>query len=214
MRPHRLLGLALAGVLTACGPSPKPNVLLITLDTTRADRLGCYGFELDTSPNLDRLAQNGLRFSQFYNTAKCHSSRISLLTGRYAFQAGNTNLSRAVTSAEVLGQSGYFTAMTGKWHLFQQPTDFGFQRYWGHLSGATDFFMGDETFRLNGEVWNGFDEDFYTTDANVDYSIQFMEEALESGKPFFHYIAFNAPHFPLQAPREDVENYLGMYDEG
>ncbi len=166
------------------------------------------------TPNIDQLAENGLRFTQFYNTAKCHSSRISLLTGLYPTQAGDESLSRAVTIAQVLDSAGYLTSMAGKWHLSKQPTDFGFKRYWGHLSGATDYFTGDSTFRYNGELWDDFDEDFYTTDANVDFSMEFLEEALDSGKPFFHYIAFNAPHYPLQAPREDVERYLGSYDVG
>ena len=96
----------------------------------------------------------------------------------------------------------------------KQPTDFGFMRYWGHLSGMTDYFNGDSTFRYNGKSWNEFSEAFYTTDANVDYSMEFLEEAIGSGKPFFHYIAFNAPHYPLQAPRADVERYLGKYDTG
>jgi arylsulfatase len=160
------------------------------------------------------LAEKGLRFTQFYNTAKCHSSRVCLLSGLYCNQAGSQKLDRATTLAEVLGKAGYFSSMTGKWHLDKQPTDFGFQRYWGHLSGATDFFVGDETFRLNGKEWNDFDDDFYTTDANVDYAMQFIDEALETGKPFFHYIAFNAPHYPLQAPKEDIQKYLGRYDEG
>ncbi|MFC1766704.1 sulfatase-like hydrolase/transferase, partial [Planctomycetota bacterium] len=98
--------------------------------------------------------------------------------------------------------------------LDKEPTDFGFQRYWGHLSGATDFFVGDKTFRLNGKMWADFDEDFYTTNANVDFSMAFIDEALASGKPFFHYIAFNAPHYPLQAPKEDIRKYLGRYDVG
>ena len=174
---------------------------------------GCYGSEIET-PRIDALAESGLRFTQFYNTAKCHSSRVCLLSGLYCNQAGSSKLSRATTISEVLGKVGYFTSMTGKWHLDKQPPDFGFQRYWGHLSGATDFFVGDKTFRLNGEEWNEFDEDFYTTDANIDFSIKFIDEALESEKPFFHYIAFNAPHYPLQAPKEDIRKYLGRYDEG
>jgi arylsulfatase len=139
---------------------------------------------------------------------------VSLLSGLYCTQAGDESLSRATTIARALGDAGYFTSMTGKWHLHKEPTDFGFQRYWGHLSGATDFFLGDSTFRLNGEAWQGFDADFYTTDANVDFSIRFLEEALSTSRPFFHYIAFNAPHYPLQAPESDVNNYLGMYDQG
>ncbi len=191
----------------------QPNILLVLVDDLGFSDFGCYGGEIRT-PHIDRLAENGLRFTQFYNTAKCHSSRVSLLSGLYCTQAGDESLSRATTIAQVLDSAGYFTSMAGKWHLHKQPTDFGFKRYWGHLSGATDFFKGDSTFRLNGEPWSGFDGDFYTTDANVDYSIRFLEEALESGKPFFHYIAFNAPHYPLQAPRKEVERYLGTYDTG
>jgi len=191
----------------------KPNILLILVDDLGFSDFGCYGGEIRT-PNIDQLAENGLRFSQFYNTAKCHSSRISLLTGLYPTQAGDESLSRGITIAQVLDSAGYFTSMTGKWHLDKQPTDFGFQRYWGHLSGATDYFQGDTTFRYNGQLWSSFDQEFYTTDANVDYSMEFLDEALESGKPFFHYIAFNAPHYPLQAPKEEIEKYLGVYDVG
>jgi arylsulfatase len=194
-------------------PSGPPNILLIMVDDLGFSDLGCYGGEIHT-PHIDQLAKNGLRFTQFYNTAKCHSSRVSLLTGLYCNQAGDQALSRATTIAEVLGAHGYFTSMAGKWHLNGEPTDFGFRRYWGHLSGATDYFRGDSTFRLNGKHWDDFTAGFYTTDANADFSIRFLEEALESGKPFFHYIAFNAPHYPLQAPRKDVEKYMGTYDPG
>ena len=217
MRTPVLSLLVIACVLTmpSCqSPKPQaPNILLIMVDDLGFSDFGCYGSEIQT-PNIDELAENGLRFTQFYNTAKCHSSRVSLLTGLYCTQAGDESLVRATTIAEVLGSSGYFTSMAGKWHLHKQPTDFGFQRYWGHLSGATDFFRGDSTFRYNGEPWSDFDEDFYTTDANVDYSLEFLDEALASGKPFFHYVAFNAPHYPLQAPREEIEKYLGVYDMG
>lgn len=195
------------------GAAERPNILLMMVDDLGFSDFGCYGSEIET-PRIDRLAHEGLRFSQFYSTAKCHSSRVSLMSGLYCNQAGNVTLSRATTIAEVLGEAGYFTSMAGKWHLDKQPTDFGFNRYWGHLSGSTDYFAGDKTFRLNGEVWNDFDDDFYTTDANIDWSITFLDEALKSGKPFFHYIAFNAPHFPFQAPKDDIEKYLGRYDAG
>lgn len=196
------------------GPADQnPNIILIMVDDLGFSDFGCYGGEILT-PNIDQLAQNGLRFTQFYNTAKCHSSRISLLTGLYPTQAGDESLSRAVTIAQVLESRGYFTSMSGKWHLTGEPTDFGFQRYWGHLSGMCDFFNGDSTFRYNGEAWDEFDKDFYTTDAKVDFTLEFLEEAIKSDKPFFHYLAFNAPHYPLQAPREDVETYLGRYDIG
>lgn len=199
--------------LAECAAGVRPNILLILADDLGFADLGCYGSEIAT-PNLDRLARQGVRFSAFHNTAKCETSRISLLTGLYPYQAGYRALDRAVTVAELLREAGYFTSMAGKWHLEKEPTDRGFQRYWGHLSGATDFFAGDETFRLNGAPWREFGPEFYTTDANVDFSIRFLEEALATGKPFFHYVAFNAPHYPLQAPREDVEKYRGRYDRG
>ncbi len=191
----------------------RPNVLVVMVDDLGFSDLGCYGGEIET-PNLDRLANNGLRFSQFYNTAKCHSSRISLLTGCYAFQAGNQKMDRAVTLAEVLGNAGYFTMMTGKWHLRKEPTDFGFDRYFGHLSGSTNYFTGDDTFRLNGEKWNVPDSGFYTTVADVNFALEFLQEARTTDKPWFMYVAFNAPHAPLQALEEDYRKYEGKYDDG
>lgn len=191
----------------------RPNIVLIMADDLGFSDLGCYGSEIKT-PTLDGLAANGIRFSEFYNTAKCHSSRVSLLTGLYCGQAGNESLKRAVTIANVLGEAGYFTAMTGKWHLQKEPTDRGFQRYFGHLSGATNFFTGDGTFRLNGQPWNDFDKDFYTTDAITDYALQFLKEADKTEQPLFMYVAYNAPHYPLQCREEDFRKYENTYTVG
>lgn len=204
--------------LTACfaitlHAGERPNLVVIMVDDLGYSDIGCYGGEIET-PSLDALAAGGLRFSQFYNTAKCHSSRVSLLTGQYCIAAGDVALSHAVTSAEVLGNADYFTAMTGKWHLKQEPTDFGFSRYWGHLSGACNFFKGDNTFRLNGEPWKVPASNFYTTVANVDYALDFLNEARETGNPFYLYVAFNAPHAPLHALPEDYAKYKGRYDSG
>ncbi len=207
-----LAGLLGASMASATEPPP-PNIIVIMVDDLGFSDLGCYGSEIET-PNLDALAANGVRFSQFYNTAKCHSSRVSLLTGQYCIAAGDTSMSHAVTSAEVLGRAGYFTAMTGKWHLKQQPTDFGFQRYFGHLSGACNYFSGDNTFRLNGVPWQVPDEGFYTTVANVDFGLRFLKEARTTNKPWYLYIAFNAPHAPLHALPEDYEKYAGKYEKG
>ena len=193
--------------------SERPNILVVMVDDLGFSDIGCYGSEIET-PTLDRLAANGLRFSQFYNTAKCHSSRVSLLSGQYCIQAGDVSLSKAVTSAETLSKAGYFTMMTGKWHLKNEPTDFGFDHYFGHLSGACNFFKGDKTFRLNGEKWNVPKEGFYTTIANVDHAINFLGEARKSEKPWYLYIAFNAPHAPLQPLKEDYEKYEGRYKKG
>jgi len=195
----------------------KPNIILIMADDLGFADLGCYGSEIET-PNLDALAAAGLRFTQFYNTAKCHSSRVSLMTGLYCDQAGSTTLRRGATIAEVLGEAGYFTAMVGKWHLSKQPTDFGFQRYWGHLSGATNYFTGDGSFRLNGQPWKVpatlHGRPFYTTHAVGDFALEFLDEATRGDKPFLLYVALNAPHYPLQAPEEAVRKYDGRYDAG
>ncbi|QTN33825.1 arylsulfatase [Akkermansiaceae bacterium] len=204
------LCICLAPLLRA---TEKPNILVILTDDLGYSDLGCYGSEIET-PNLDRLAANGLRFSQFYNTAKCHSSRVSLLTGRWCIQAGDTSMKKAVTIPEILAPAGYSTAMTGKWHLDKEPTDFGFQRYFGHLSGATNYYTGDNTFRLNGEKWDVPKEGFYTTAANVDYGLRFIAEARKEKKPWFLYIAFNAPHAPLQPLKQDYEKYRHRYEGG
>ena len=96
----------------------------------------------------------------------------------------------------------------------QQPTDFGFDRYFGHLSGACNYFRGDKTFRLNGKPWSVPASDFYTTVADIDYALDFLEEARKTEKPWYLYVAFNAPHAPLHALREDYEKYKGRYDAG
>ncbi len=212
-----LLLLILPSFLAPAALGERPSILLIMADDLGYSDLGCYGSEIPT-PHLDRLAEGGLRFSRFYNTAKCHSSRVSLLTGLYCDQAGGESLGRGATIAEALARAGYRTAMSGKWHLSGQPTDFGFQRYWGHLSGATSFFSGDDTFRLDGrpyevpETLNG--RPFYATRAITDFALEFLDQAADSGDPFLLYVAYNAPHYPLQAPREDVLRHRGRYREG
>jgi arylsulfatase len=209
--------VALGGARPQDAPAPRPNIVLVMADDLGFADLGCYGAEIET-PRLDALAADGLRFTQFYNTAKCHSSRVSLLTGLYCDQAGSGKLTRGATLAEALNPAGYFTAMSGKWHLSGQPTDFGFQRYWGHLSGATNYFSGDGTFRLNGKPWNiprklnG--RPFYVTHAVTDFALGFIDEAVAEGKPFLLYAAYNAPHYPLQAPEEAVRKVDGRYDAG
>ena len=111
-RVNRLLCFIFVCLTAQAGAADRPNIVLIMADDLGFADLGCYGAEIRT-PNLDALASKGLRFSQFYNTAKCHSSRVSLLTGLYCDQAGGAKLSRGATIAEVLGQAGYFTTMVG-----------------------------------------------------------------------------------------------------
>lgn len=207
----------------ACADS-RPNIIIIMADDLGFSDLGCYGSEINT-PNLDALAQDGLRFTRFYNTAKCHSSRVSLLTGLYCDQAGGARLNRGATIAEALKPTGYHTMMVGKWHLTKEPTDFGFDRYWGHLSGATNFFTGDKTFRLDGEKWpvppTHKGKPFYTTHAATDFALDFIDEHVSGDRagedepePFFLYCAYNAPHYPLQAPKAEVKKYEGRYAAG
>ena len=191
---------------------PRPNVILIMVDDLGFSDLGCFGSEIST-PNIDGLAKEGIRFTQFYNCAKCETTRATLMSGRYYPEVENTKLKDCVTIAEAMKAAGYSTIMTGKWHLTSDPVTRGFDRYFGHLSGATNFFTGDETFRLNQEPFEIPEKGFYTTDANTDYALQFLDEA-DSDRPFFLYVAYNAPHYPLQAPREDVEKYIGKYNEG
>lgn len=206
-------GVADGAADSVAAPPRQPNILVIMADDLGFSDLGCYGSEIAT-PTLDGLAAAGLRFTQFSTTAKCHSSRVSLLSGRWCRQAGDESLRRAVTIPEVLAPAGYFNAMAGKWHLDREPTDFGFDRYFGHLSGATDYFRGDKTFRLGGRPWQVPSEGFYTTVANVDHAIGFLEEARAAKKPWFLYLAFNAPHSPLQPLKEDYDRCLGRYDAG
>jgi len=218
-----LLALTLAAALGPGKPQadeaapPRPNVVVLLADDLGFSDLGCYGSEIAT-PRLDALATRGLRFTQFYGTAKCENSRISLLSGLYANQAGGKQLTRAATFAEVLRDAGYSTAMVGKWHLSGSPLDFGFERYWGHLSGATNFFTGDDSFRLGREVWPVPEElggrPFYTTHATADFAIEFLDAMGAEESPFLLYVAFNAPHYPLHAPKADVEAQAGRYDAG
>ena len=217
-----LLFAVLLALALSSQAAERPNIVLIMADDLGFSDLGCYGAEIRT-PHLDQLARDGLRFSQFYNTAKCHSSRVSLLTGLYCDQAGSSSLSRGATIAEALGAAGYSTAMSGKWHLSGNPVDFGFDHYWGHLSGATNFFTGDGTFRLGNKPWdvpadlNG--KPFYTTTAITDFAIDFIDEMVPANKgteapPFLLYVAYNAPHYPLQAPEQEVAKYKGVYAAG
>ena len=205
--------LSLTALLGASAPAAKPNILVILVDDMGWSDLGCYGGEIKT-PTLDRLASKGLRFSQFYNTAKCSQTRATLLTGLYHPEVATMALKDCMTLGEAMKRAGYFTAMSGKWHLGNQPTDRGFDRYFGHLSGATNFFIGNDSFRLNGEPFKVPKTGFYTTDANTDYAIKFVNEAVDSRKPFLLYLAYNAPHYPLQVPKEEVDKYRGKYKIG
>mgnify|MGYP002624926825 CR=1 FL=1 len=224
-----LLALPLACTsLTAAEPAPagdtppaaanapaRPNVVLVMVDDLGFSDLGCYGGEIDT-PNIDRLAREGMRFTQFYNTAKCETTRAALLSGLYHPEVKVGGLRNCLTLGEAMRLAGYTTLMTGKWHMSSTPIQRGFDRYFGHLSGSTNFFHGDDTFRLDDEKFEVPREGFYTTDAFTDYAIEFVEQARTRSpeKPFFLYVAYNAPHYPLQAWPEDIKKYRGKYLKG
>jgi len=191
----------------------RTNIVLILADDLGFSDLGCYGGEIQT-PNLDRLAAEGLRFSQFYNCAKCAPTRTSILTGLYHQQTDIEQSRNCVTIAEVLRRDGYTTLASGKWHVGSMPLDRGFDRYFGMLGGSCSYFVPDETFRLDRKPFKTNDKNFYTTNAFTDYALRFLDEAAQREKPFFLYLAYNAPHYPLHALPEDIEKYRGKYMKG
>jgi arylsulfatase len=196
--------------------------------------LGCYGSEIQT-PNLDRLAQKGIRFTQFYNTARCCPTRASLLTGLYPHQAGVGHMvedyglpayrgflnEHCVTIAEVLRTAGYRTLMTGKWHVGERrphwPVDRGFDRYIGLISGGTNYFRLDpgRTMARDGESYSPEGtKDFYLTDFFTDNAIDFLDQSKQDITPFFLYVAYTSPHWPLHGRPEEIEKYRGSYRDG
>ncbi len=212
----------------------KPNILLILADDLGYSDLGCYGGEIAT-PTLDELAKNGLRFRQFYNTPRCCPSRASLLTGLYPHQAGVGEMNddtgapgyrgfpqpNTVTIAEVLKHAGYHTSMVGKWHLggLRRPTPIGrgFDEFYGMIGGFNSCFQEDPFYtRLPADrKKRPYPRDgFYSTDVFGDYALDFLALARKEKKPFFQYLAFNAPHFPLHAKPDDIKKYADTYTIG
>lgn len=215
----------------------RPNIIVILADDMGFSDISCFGSEIPT-PHLDALAKDGLRFTQFYNTGRCCPTRASILTGLYSHEAGIGHMTdnggqpgyqghlndQCVTMAEVLHSAGYFTAMTGKWHVGQEygvvPWKRGFDR---NLTAPAGGFYYPEAPRaelyLNGKKIANDDprlpKRWYTTDLWTDYGIKFIDEATAAKKPFFLYLAYNAPHFPLQAPPEDIAMFRhGIYTNG
>jgi arylsulfatase len=200
-----------------------PNILLILADDLGWSDLGCYGGEIQT-PALDGLAENGLRFTQFYNSARCSPSRAALLTGLHPHQAGVPDLGghlndRCVTLAEALAPAGYHCFMSGKWHLGEPgPIARGFQEFYGFVEGhSVDCWNEGAMVRLPaGRPKRAYAPGtFYATDAITDHALDFLAAARrDPQRPWFLYVAFNAPHFPLHAPQEDIAKYEGLYAQG
>ena len=240
MRLNTILGILLAGLSLPLTAEERPNIILIMVDDMGFSDIGCYGSEIPT-PHLNALAQRGARFSQFYNTGRCCPTRASLLTGLYSHQAGigwmttdqgvpgyrgalNDNCH---TIAEVLGEAGYLTAITGKWHVGYSPTvnptARGFLRSLNLELGGIHFWnqtgrMASRRLHFNGEQIPRDDPrlspPWYGSDLWTEQGIKFLDEARAAQKPLFWYLAHVAPHFPCMAPEATIAKYRGKYRRG
>ncbi len=226
------------------GSRSRPDIVLIMADDMGYSDIGCYGGEIRT-PNLDSLASRGVRFTQFYNTARCCPTRASLLTGLYPHQAGVGHMMgdqklpgyqgdinrECVTIAEALRAAGYATYISGKWHVTRQlgfwtgnkslasqhnwPLQRGFDRFFGTIHGGGSYFDPVSLSRDNTPI-DTPEGSFYYTDAVSDNAVRFIEDHAEekSDRPFFCYVAYTSPHWPLHALAEDIERYTGRFDAG
>lgn len=235
------LGLLL-GLPAALAADPPPNIVVILTDDLGFSDIASYGGEIET-PHLDRLAGAGVRFSQFYVTPRCSPTRASLLTGLYSHEVGIGHLnqpwgrpgylgelSREVpTLAELLQSVGYRTYMSGKWHLSHNPRPErseqdvpsrlgwprarGFDRVFGTIRGSGSFY--DPASLVRDDDFIGVDRGFFYTDAISDEAAGFVREhAASKSGPFFLYLSYSSPHWPLHAAEEDVREYAGRFDAG
>jgi arylsulfatase len=224
--------IACAGGLPAA--RQRPNIVVIMADDMGFSDIGCYGGEIQT-PHIDSLARRGVRFTQFYNTARCCPTRASLLTGLYPHQTGVGHMvdnpkpfpgytgdlnRRCLTLAEALRPAGYQTLMSGKWHVtpvteskHNWPLQRGFDRYYGIIHGAADFFNPVTLVRDNSPA-EPDTPDYYFTGAVADNAAAYITDAARQPKPFFLYVAFTAPHWPLHALESDIRKYRGRYKDG
>ena len=229
--------LIASSLLIFLGPSlqandtVKPNILLIMADDMGYSDIGCYGSEIAT-PNIDRLAHEGLRFRQFYNNSKCMTTRASITTGLYP-QRDNGKIEMLddsmFTIADAMNKAGYYTFLSGKWHLGaskgHRPIDRGFQEFYGLMDGCSNFFnpvQPDPKFKggkvrvfgHNDKLIKNFPSDYYATDAFTDHAIAQIKKSVAEKKPFFGHITYTAPHYPLHAKPEDIVKYKGLYKDG
>ncbi len=214
----------------------KPNIIVILVDDMGYSDIGCYGGEIPT-PNIDKLAAEGVRFRNFYNSGRCCPSRAELLTGLYAHHAGVGHMTRdnhlpgyrgqlndqCVSLAEAIKPAGYFVAVTGKWHVgFEHgctPLTRGFDA--SLVSPAGGFYYPDDKkaeLYLNGRKLDNhgpeLGKQWYTTDVYTDYTIKFIDQAMAAKQPFLCYLAYNAPHYPLQAPADEIAQFKGKFMAG
>ncbi|MCE7066633.1 arylsulfatase [Dyadobacter sp. CY326] len=215
----------------------RPNIILIMVDDLGYSDIGAYGSEIKT-PNLDQLASEGIRFREFYNNSICAPTRASLITGQYPHKAGvgyfNVNLGlpayqgylnkESLTFGEVLRNAGYSTLLSGKWHVGNDslawPNQRGFDRFYGFIDGASNYFdigkygQAPPVKLIENNKRIDLPADKYLTDEITDHAISFLDEQSKTAKPFFLYLAFNAPHWPLQAHEADIAKYKGRYSIG
>ena len=223
----------------------RPNIIICLVDDLGFSDLGSYGSRLLTR-NIDRLAENGIRCTQMYNSARCCPSRAALLTGLYPHQAGVGHMTadygidsyqgflndRCVTIAEVLRTAGYRTLMSGKWHVggnfhppapefgwpvgdegYPTPRQRGFDRFFGIWGGYTSFFNPD-SLGLDDTPIKAETTDFYLTEEITNHALQMIDEGSDSDNPFFLYLSYTAPHWPLHALDEDIAKYEGAFRQG
>ncbi|QDV73966.1 arylsulfatase [Botrimarina mediterranea] len=241
-----LLGACLLAPGVAMAAEARPNILVVMIDDMGYSDPGCFGGEVKT-PNLDALAADGVRLRQFYNCARCCQTRASMLTGAYPHRVNMKEFGRTMdmtvpTVAENLRDSGYATAMVGKWHLSElprtrnenrrilwmnheidlpipfveegsYPTDRGFERFYGIVWGVVDHF--DPFSLVEGKTPVAeVPDDFYFSDAITDRAVADLDEFAGGEKPFFLYVAYTAPHWPLHARPEDIAKYKNRYQAG
>ncbi|MFK7845396.1 MAG: arylsulfatase [Rhodothermales bacterium] len=247
MKVLPLFSLALLLLVPGCA-SPeeddRPNVIIIMADDMGYSDISPYGGEINT-PNLQRLSDNGTRFTQFYNNARCCPTRAALLTGLYPHQAGVGHMTddygfdgyrgflgdQTATIAEVLGDAGYSTYMSGKWHVTKfmghwngvdslkskdtWPMQRGFDKFYGTILGAGSFYDPITLTHGNTPI-EEVPEDFFYTDAISDTASTFIREHVSNDRdnPFFMYVSYTAPHWPLHAKEKDIELYEGRYNNG
>lgn len=257
LKQHLLLGLRLmsrmalmsaVSVCVAAQPAnARPNILLILADDLGFSDIGCYGGEVRT-PNLDALAARGLRFTQFYNAARCCPSRATLMTGLYPHQAHVGDMvdeyarriretlntpaysdrlnPHAPTIAEALRAAGYRTGMSGKWHLGYRTNEWpvarGFDRSFAVIEGAMNYYgfgmqhtgvITNPPMALDREVFIPPREGFFATDAFTDFAVRFVQDQAGKPEPFFLYLAYTSPHWPLHARPETIAKHRGTYQK-
>jgi arylsulfatase A-like enzyme len=207
-----------------CSPVPadqRPNIIVIMVDDMGWSDLGCYGGEIDT-PNIDSLATDGLRFTQFYNNSVCGATRASLLTGLYCQQTGHRgdrwnepkDFQKCVLISELLQTNGYHTAMVGKWQGRDLAVQRGFDRFFGpNCQGKISYWNAVKAndFYLDDQPWKFPENDFFMTDVFNDYAVDFLADAVKGDNPFFLYVAYIAPHWPLHARDRDIATYRERY---